>query len=194
MDYDDVAQIIRIHIHKKWDHYEASRPLGPWLNTIITNQIRNLVRNHYSNFSRPCTRCAAAVGETGCSIYKTQCSDCPLFAYWQKKKQSATFIKLPVSIENHQKAVASLHDESMDIEKNIEKVHEKMKEILKPIEWRVYQGLFIECKEEAEVAADLGYISNEPGRDPGYKQIKNIRKIIITKAKLCLLNGEVDIF
>jgi hypothetical protein len=44
------------------------------------------------------------------------------------------------------------------------------------------------------VAKSLGYISNEKGRSPGYKQIKNIRKIIIAKAKKCMANGELDIF
>jgi hypothetical protein len=68
-----------------------------------------------------------------------------------------------------------------------------MKEILKPLEWQVYEGLFIQHKDESQMAKELGYISNEKGRDPGYKQIKNIRKIIIVKVKQCLANGDIDI-
>ena len=41
MDYDDVSQIIRLHIYKKWDMYDPAKPLAPWLNRIITNQIKN---------------------------------------------------------------------------------------------------------------------------------------------------------
>lgn len=82
MDFDDVSQIIRIHIWKKWKMYDPEKPLAPWLNRIISNQIKNLIRNNYGNFSRPCLRCAAAEGEDLCAIYKKQCSACPLFSNW----------------------------------------------------------------------------------------------------------------
>jgi len=193
MDYDDVSQIIRIHIFKKWYQYKPERPLAPWLNTIITNQIRNLIRNHYSNFARPCLRCAAAKDGDKCIIYDVQCSDCPLFAHWQKRKQPATHIKIPVSIENHAHEVHSIFDDSIDIVKNVKAVHEQMRKILKPLEWRVYEALFIQHKEESDVAKSLGYVSNEKGRDPGYKQIKNIRKSIMVKVKRCLSDGDIDI-
>jgi len=193
MDYDDVSQIIRIHIFKKWHQYQPSRPLTPWLNSIITNQIRNLIRNHYSNYTRPCLKCAAAIDNDGCSLYGKQCSSCPLYAYWQKRKQSATQIKIPVSIENHPNEVRGIFDESIDVARHAEALHAKMHEILKPAEWLVYEGLFIKNKEESQVAQELGYITNERGRNPGYKQIKNIRKAIIVKVKKCISEGAVDL-
>ena len=70
IDYDDVAQIIRIHIHKKWHLYNQEKPIGPWLNTLISNQIKNLIRNNYANLSKPCYRCDAAEGEDLCVIYE----------------------------------------------------------------------------------------------------------------------------
>lgn len=193
MDYDDVAQIIRIHIYKKWAQYQPTRPLAPWLNSIITNQIRNLIRNHYSNYARPCLKCAAATDTANCSIYGTQCSDCPLYAYWQKRKEPANQIKIPVSIENHAHEVRTIFDDSIDVLKHAQAIHDRMKEVLKPLEWQVYEGLFIHNKEEGQVAKELGYTTTEKGRDPGYKQIKNIRKAIILKVKRCLANGDVDI-
>ena len=90
MDYDDVSQIIRIHIYKKWDMYDQEKPLGPWLNRLITNQIKNLIRNNYGNYCRPCLKCAAAEGEKDCNIYEKQCSDCPLYSHWEKNKKRAT--------------------------------------------------------------------------------------------------------
>ena len=45
MDFDDVSQILRIHIYKKWHLYDPEKPLAPWLNRIITNQIKNLILN-----------------------------------------------------------------------------------------------------------------------------------------------------
>ena len=88
MDFDDVAQIIRIHIYKKWHLYDPTKPLSPWLNRIISNQIKNLIRNNYGNYARPCVKCAAAENERSCVIYGSQCSDCPLYAHWTKSKKT----------------------------------------------------------------------------------------------------------
>jgi hypothetical protein len=194
LDFDDVAQIIRFHIFAKWDKYDSSRPIQPWLNAIIHNQIRNITRNIYGNYTRPCLRCDAAEDNDGCKIYHKQCEACPLFADWKKRKLPAYNIKLPVSIENHSNEVHNISDESTDISSQIQKIHQKMKEILKPIEYKVYEGLFILHEDEGIVAKKLGYISNEKGRPPGYKQIKNIRKTIIVKIKKCIDLGEIDLF
>ena len=54
IDFEDVEQILRIHIYKKWSLYDAQKPLAPWLNIIISNQIKNIIRNNYGNYARPC--------------------------------------------------------------------------------------------------------------------------------------------
>ena len=51
MDFNDVSQILRIHIYKKWHLYDSKKPLAPWVNRIISNQIKNLIRNNYGNYS-----------------------------------------------------------------------------------------------------------------------------------------------
>lgn len=194
MDFDDVSQIIRLHIYKKWAQYNPAKPIQPWLNVIISRQIRNLIRNVYGNYARPCLKCEAAKGSDGCKIYTKQCEKCPAYADWQKRKQPAIHIKMPVSMENHEHELKNIFDDTSDVFQNLDKLHTKMKEILKPIEYQVYEGLFILNEEESEVAKKLGYISNEKGRPPGYKQIKNIKKTIIVKVKKCLASGEVDLF
>src|SRR3990167_1843535 len=83
MDFEDVSQILRIHIFKKWHLYDPTQPLAPWVNRVISNQIRNLIRNNYGNYCRPCLRCAASEGDNLCSIYGKQCSTCPLYAHWE---------------------------------------------------------------------------------------------------------------
>src|SRR6266498_2436851 len=113
LDYDDVSQIIRLHIFKKWHLYDSSRPLVNWLNRVITSQTKNLIRNLYGNFSRPCLKCAAAEDQEGCSIYVKQCSACPLFKYWEKHKKAAFDTRLPLSLENHTLEVSNLPDESL---------------------------------------------------------------------------------
>lgn len=86
MDFNDVSQILRIHINNKWPLYDQKQPLAPWVNRIISNQIKNLIRNNYGNYSRPCLKCSAAEGEDLCKIYGKQCGACPLYKKWEKRK------------------------------------------------------------------------------------------------------------
>lgn len=192
MDFDDVAQIIRVHIHKKWKLWNQNRDLLPWLNRVISHQIRNIVRNVYSNYSRPCLRCPANQGEDLCSIYHKQCSDCPLYAKWEKSRKRAYDIKLPVSIENHQQEVSERHDTRLDIEKAAKVLHGRMEKVLRPVEWRVYKALFIEHKSEEQVADEMGYRTSEKGRAKGYKRIKLIKNTILARAKEILQTDGIE--
>lgn len=193
MDFNDVAQILRIHIYKKWHLYDYKKPLAPWVNRIISNQIKNLIRNNYSNFTRPCLKCAAAEGEEGCSIYKIQCNSCPLYANWERTKKNAHDTKLTLSIENHSQEINDMPINNFNMEKTTKNIHLKMEKVLKPIEWKVYNYLYIEGKDEEETAKLMGYRTSEKNRIAGYKQIKNIKKIIIVKVKKHLYNGDIDI-
>jgi hypothetical protein len=193
LSWEDVEQIIRFHIFKKWHLYDAQRPIQQWISVIIANQIKNLIRNHYGNYSRPCLKCEASEGSDGCRIYEKQCESCPLYAEWKKRKEPAYNIKLPLSIENHTNEVRALQVDNDNIINQVEKIHVKMKEVLKPFEYRVYEGLFILNEDEIKLAVRLGYVTNEKGRAPGYKQIKNIKKSIIAKIKKCIKDGTIDI-
>jgi RNA polymerase sigma factor (sigma-70 family) len=193
MDFSDVSQILRIHIYKKWDMYDAQKPLAPWVNRIISNQIKNLIRNNYGNYARPCLKCAAAESSDLCTIYKKQGPSCPLYANWQKTKKRAHDAKLPVSLEDHPQEVFISEFSSFDVEKAAPILHEKMKEVLKPSEWKVYEALYIDNKSEEEVAKIMKYKTNEANRVPGYKQIKNIKKSIINKVKKVLEKGDLDL-
>jgi RNA polymerase sigma factor (sigma-70 family) len=193
MDFSDVSQILRIHIYKKWNLYDPKKPLAPWVNRIVSNQIKNLIRNNYGNYSRPCLRCAAAEQEDGCTIYASQCNKCPLYAKWEKSKKSAHDIKLPVALENHTQEVHNIIEDEIDIEKTAQNIHTKMQQVLKPIEWKFYELYYIKHKSEEESAKLMGYKTTEKNRKIGYKQVKNLKKSIMTKVKKYLYNGDIDI-
>ena len=193
MDFDDVSQIIKLHLFNKWSLYDPEQTLGPWLNRIISNQLKNLVRNNYGNFTRPCLQCAAAQENEGCKIFKSQCSLCPLYLNWEKTKKNAHNLKMPLSVENHAYELKSISYDQENFTRNALKLHEKMKEKLKPLEWKIYNLIYIQNKSDNEVAKLMNYITSEEGRPPGYKQIKNIKKSIIEKVKRVLKKGEVDI-
>lgn len=189
IDYDDVRQILRIHIWKKWEQWQQDRPLEPWLNKIITNQITNLIRNLYGNVARPCISCAANQGSAAdngpglCAIYGRQCSDCPLYAYWEKHKKAAYDTKLPLPLESHTQEVYNMPESNIDIMRQIQILHIKMKENLSVVQYKVYYYLYIEGKDEEQTAQLMGYRTSEKNRDIGYKTISNIKKMIIQKAK-----------
>jgi len=193
MDFEDVSQIIKIHIFKKWNLYDSKQPLRPWLNRIISNQLKNLIRNNYGNFTRPCLKCAASQESEGCLLFIKQCNLCPLYEYWSKNKKDAQNLKIPVSMDYHSIESNNLSYSANNFESNKAKLHEIMLGKLKPIERSVYILIYIENKSEEEVAQIMNYKTSETGRTPGYKHIKNIKKSIIEKVKKALDKGEVDI-
>ena len=157
IDFEDVSQIIRFHIYKKWNLYDEKKPMLPWINRIISNQIKNLIRNNYGNYARPCLKCAAALGESECRIYGKQDQGCPMFNNWTKTKKNAYDLKMAVSIEDHSYEINNQVCINSDIQKATQNLHEKMKQVLKPVEWKVYELLYINHKTEEQVCKILKF-------------------------------------
>ena len=193
IDFEDVSQIIRFHIYKKWDLYDEKKPMLPWVNRIISNQIKNLIRNNYGNYARPCLKCAAALGENECRIYGKQDQGCPMFNNWTKNKKNAYDLKMAVSIEDHSYEINNQLCVNSDIQKATQNLHQKMKQILKPVEWKVYELLYVDHKTEEQVCKILKFKYDKKAKSAYNKQLKNIQKSIIKKAKQCLANGEIDL-
>ncbi len=193
IDFEDVSQIIRFHIYKKWNLYDEKKPMLPWINRIISNQIKNLIRNNYGNYARPCLKCAAALGESECRIYGKQDQGCPMFNNWMKTKKNAYDLKMAVSIEDHSYEINNQVCINSDIQKATQNLHEKMKQVLKPVEWKVYELLYINHKTEEQVCKILKFKYDKEAKSAYNKQLKNIQKSIIKKAKQSLANGEIDI-
>ena len=194
MDFDDVKSIILIHIHKKWHLYDQNKKLLPWLSSVISHQMTNLIRNVFSNYSRPCLKCAAYNGDENCKIYDKCTNVCPLLAYWEKSKKFCYDIKLPLSSEHHQNEVSELPHSNFDLESTAENLHVKMKTLLNQNEWKIYKFLFIDGLSEEETAEKLGYkVSYRYNQNTQAKMIQIIRKKIIDKVKKVLKSDEIDI-
>ena len=200
--FDDVSQIIRAHIYNKWDQWDQSRPIEPWVNKIISNQLKNILRNNYSNFARPCVSCKhnqskeQAAGQVSnlCSLTSSglQSDECPDYAKWYKTRKQAYDIKIPVSLETNDFDRHTSPEDHYKIDKAVNHMHLKMREYLNDRHYIIYKMLFIDYIDEELVAKVLGYKSNEKGRKAGYKQIKNLKNFYKKTAKrFCL---ETDIF
>jgi len=181
LDYDDVCQIIRIHINNKLHLWKRDKAFGPWCSTLISNQIKNLVRNNYGNFAKPCLRCPHYGGGDDCTftINGKQNTTCLDFFKWKKKKQKAYNVKLPlsldVSIDSGGDNNASTYE--IDYDRKIDKVHALVMEKLGEKHKAIYYMLYVEHKSDLEVANKFGFKEDKSNRKtPRYKQINNLKK------------------
>lgn len=200
ISWDDVVQIILSHIHQKWHLWDQKRSIEPWLNKIISNQIKNLLRNHYSNFIRPCTSCpfnsSGAIDNNNdsantCSWTKTgkQDSTCPLFKKWERTKKASFHINTAACIETSE-ALHKKHKD-FDIDKATAKLNMLMKKHLSEKHFFIYDMIHIQNLDIEKAAEKLGYKSNEKGRSAGYKQIKNFEKMFKELAKKLIKDNDV---
>ena len=193
MSFEDVEQIIKLHIFKKWEMWDQSKALEPWLSRIITNQIRNIIRNNYTNYVKPCMNCPYNLGDEFCSftVSGNQEPSCEKYAAWAKSKRHGYNIKLPLELENHTREVEEISWNQIDFAQSISLLNAEMKKILPENYFRAYQMLFFEKKTDEEVAKFLGYRSSEKNRKIGYKQIKNLKKLFRDKAIEILKNKDI---
>lgn len=193
MDFDDVSQIIKLHIYKKWSMWDQSKPLEPWIGRIISNQLKNLVRNNYTNYVRPCLSCPHNLGEDQCSLTNNgfQNNDCVLFHKWEKTKKTGYDLKMPLTIENHKQEIESCIDNAPFSFSGVELLNFEMQKALTCKQYTAYVMLFLENKDEEDVAKYMGYKTTEKNRMIGYKQIKNLKKLFREKAFEILNNRDV---
>jgi len=188
IDFDDVCQIIRAHIYKKWDQWDQERPIKPWLNKIIANQMKNILRNHYSNYARPCLNCPFNndADLNLCSFTKSGQQDktCPLYKKWEKTKKHAYNVKITLSLENHMHEITGNSETylDLDIQRSSDKLVQELKNTLNDRQFQAFELLFVKNLSDEEVAKQMGFRSTETGRKAGYKQIKNLRKTLKEKA------------
>jgi len=193
MSFEDVEQIIKLHIFKKWSMWDQKKALEPWLSRVIGNQIRNLIRNNYTNYVKPCMSCPYNLGDDFCSlnISGVQDSSCEKFAVWGKSKKYGYNIKLPLELENHSREVEEMPMHQLDYSQSIYLLNQEMKKVLSENYFRAYEMLFFEKMSDEEVAKFLGYRSSEKNRKIGYKQIKNLKKLFRDKAIEILKNKDI---
>ncbi len=183
-DFDDVSQVVKLHIYNKWHMWDQTRPLEPWAARITSHQIRNIIRNNYTNYVKPCVQCKYNMGENLCSLTNSgsQNSSCPQYAKWSRQKKAGYGIKLPLPMETHSHEIDNQQEDVIQFDSSIQKLNDVLKSQLSEIHFKVYIMLFFENRSEEEVAQFMGYKTTEKNRKAGYKQIKNLKKMLKDKA------------
>ena len=88
VSYEDICQIIRLHIHTKFEQWNQDLPFSGWAAEIVSNQIANLKEQYYGKFAPPCRTCHHDLGEKLCEKNPSglKCAECLDFAKWERKK------------------------------------------------------------------------------------------------------------
>ena len=172
--------------------WDQERPLEPWIGRIISNQIRNLVRNHYGNYVKPCANCKFARGDN-CSVTTSekQDSSCDLYAKWEKSKKSGLEIKLPLSTEDFTKEVQSQPYTDFDFDSSLKRLDFYMRIELTETHYIAYQMLYFEDKTEEDVARFMGYKISPQKKKLGYRQVKNLKKKFLEVALEILEDNDI---
>jgi DNA-directed RNA polymerase specialized sigma24 family protein len=200
IDYDDISQEIRLHIHSQFGMWDQSLPFGPWAAAVVNNQISNLKEKYYGRFAPPCRKCKYDLGENRCEF--TSCGqktdECQKLRDWRAGKEASYRLILAESTDtcvkndhHYEQKVKIAAESNPDYEKAGDRLHELVMKGLNPISQKIYRLLFIEGKTDKEVSDEMGYRTSENGKKPGYRRISGMKKILIKRAKKIMRDHDV---
>lgn len=192
MDYSDISQILRLHCLKKIHLFDDKKAaFSHWINRLLSNQIKNLVRNKYGAYSKVCLKCPHNGGGDVCLLYGKQGNVCKDYAKWENGKRYKLEISNPASIDSkiptgendgicHE--ILDKKADFIDFTRIIPEFNELMHKKLNALEWKVYDYLYISNLSDRDAATKLGYVVSN-NKSSGYKQISKLKIRIYQKAK-----------
>lgn len=194
--WEDVAQDIFIHVYNKWYLFDPNKKaLSHWLNVVISNQIKNEMRNLIYKNARPCI---GSNKDQHCCIYNgggnlctwpgnstgIQCSVCPVYRAWQTRKSHLNNINTPLSLDNHAVEADRMQCDFTDIDGKKKVLDDRiLSHLSNETERKMYTLMFIEHKTEEEVGYIFGYKLQDNSKTPGYQMILKFRKKVIALAR-----------
>lgn len=192
MDFDDVASEVATHVYKKWNLWDQSQPLEPWVATVCSNQIRNKLRNLYTNYARPCIKCPHNLDDNACALTSNheQCSECPLFATWIKAKKNGFDIKMPLELENHSAEVNNKVSDELDYDEVLRKLQIELKKSLPEKTYKAFEMLNLQHKDEKDVAFYLGFKARP--MNSVAKQMREFKANLLMDVKRILRESDIS--
>ena len=82
--------------------------------------------------------------------------------------------------------------ESPDYAAASDRLHQLVMTGLTPKMQKLYRWLYIEHRSDEFISQAMNFKTSEEGKLPGYRQITNIKKVLINRAKLIM--KDIDIF
>lgn len=187
LDFEDVSQIIFLRIFQKYNTYEESKgEFVKWLNRVISNCIKNILRDEYTKYIRPCIfGCQFNLGDDACGYTPSgkQCNECPIYARWKERKEDHFNVAQSLPLENHIQEVSNIQHDTLDINKAKSVIDEKMKQYLNIHDYKIYDLLFIQNKTSEEVGEIMNLKRGKNSNIPGYQVIRKCKKKFVEIAK-----------
>jgi len=94
-------------------------------------------------------------------------------------------------MENHQQEIDTFTDSGVDFTNSINKLNELLKTELSQEHYTVYMMLFFENATDDDVAKFMKFKTTEKNRAAGYKQIKNIKKMLKEKVQSIIEKNDI---
>lgn len=187
MDFDDVAQIVMLHVFNKYDMFDPAKgEFSHWLNTLIANAIKNILRDNLMKFNRPCIGCPFNTGGTSCTYTQSgeQDEECAVYARWKQKKEDEYNVRASLSLENHANEAQNMQCDFINIDEAKKVIDAKILTILNRREKRMYRLLYIKHKTPEQVGKILKYkTSPKAATYAGYQQLRKFQKRVVILAK-----------
>lgn len=184
--FEDMCQMVILRIFKKYHQYDPDKgEFSHWVNKVISSTIKNILRDHYYKYNRPCLGCVKNKGDDLCSWTPSgkQCDECPAFAKWKKNKERQFNVKQSLPLENHIQEVENQIGDFLDIDNAKSVIDIKIKAKLKPLEYKLYTLLYINGHDEKKAGELMDYKVTDDKRGAGYQQIIKMKQSIIKAAK-----------
>lgn len=185
MDFDDVTQIIETHVFNKMHLWDTTKNFGPWCNTVICNQMFNLIDKHHKNKARPCLSCPHALPDNACAKFDTQNSQCSLFKTWENGKAAAYYLDYGTNfdVQSEYQEISVGHEDGISPQDWLEKSKHKICEDLDKAETKIFECLYIKNLSSLETAKEMGYKTKNEKQSVGYKEVEKVNRKIVEKAK-----------
>lgn len=173
LPWEDVESILITRIYQQLPLYDTTKPLQNWANRLISNQISNLLRNNCYKHARPCItanpaggECSFNIGGDRCGFTKSgkQCAECPLYAKWQRKKESAYNLNASLPLDTHTQQLQSPTGQFFDIEAFKPQIDEYIMQKVNKHDAQIYEMLFVKNMTVEEVAKRMKYKTPKSGR------------------------------
>lgn len=195
LSFDDVAQIIRLHIYNKWSLWDQERPFECWCNKLIIHQITNCVRNVYYKDAPPCSSCPFDRDGELCGYTSNglKCAECPAYKKWSKKKQSRFLLKTATSINTETYKETPDHNDpsvAIKIESSIPKFHAFILSAVPEKMGNWYKLMYIDNLSDAEI---ITLIKQKTNKVITKRQLALIRKQLQEIAKDKIKDFDIDV-
>lgn len=178
--WEDVSQDIKLHFYLQWYQYDKSKPLKPWLITIIDNQVFNIKRNAWGKFAKPCVTCDASLPSNMCKLFTYQSEECPQYNHWQKNKEVAYNLNNAVSMDSPTRDESDILNIQSEFKKMVYEIEDELNHEMTSREKEFYNLYFVQNLKEDEVTRRMNL--QKPTDGSKNKSIKNFEKSIGMKA------------